>query len=190
MRGKIRRDESGKAVSMLGIVTETSPIESWPKQRLRTQLERLSLLDQITRAIGERQDLQSIFQVVVRSLEDSLPIDFGCVCLYDPASEVLTVTCDRRPQRGARRWNWPCSRRRASTSTRTACRAACAASWFMSRIISQVPFPFPAAAGARRAAVAGGRAAAGRKPGVRRAHRRAPRHRTASAAANANSCGS
>jgi signal transduction histidine kinase/CheY-like chemotaxis protein len=63
------------------------------ERRLQTQLERLSLLDQITRAIGERQDLLSVFQVVVRSLEDHLPIDFGCVCLYDPVTEKLTVTC-------------------------------------------------------------------------------------------------
>ena len=34
------------------------------EDRLRTQLERCNLLDQITRAIGERQDLRSIFQVV------------------------------------------------------------------------------------------------------------------------------
>jgi signal transduction histidine kinase/ActR/RegA family two-component response regulator len=63
------------------------------ERRLQTQLERLSLLDQITRAIGERQDLQSVFQVVVRSLEDRLPIDFGCVCLYDSVTEKLKVTC-------------------------------------------------------------------------------------------------
>jgi signal transduction histidine kinase/ActR/RegA family two-component response regulator len=63
------------------------------EKRLQTQLERLSLLDQITRAIAERLDLRSIFQVVVRTLEDSLPVDFSCVCLYDSAAEVLTVTC-------------------------------------------------------------------------------------------------
>jgi len=62
-------------------------------QRLQTQLERLSLLDQITRAIGERQDVRSIFQVVIRSLEDSLPIDFGCVCLYDPHAAEVVVNC-------------------------------------------------------------------------------------------------
>jgi signal transduction histidine kinase/ActR/RegA family two-component response regulator len=62
-------------------------------QILQTQLERLNLLDQITRAIGERQDLRSIFQVVIRSLEDSLPIDFGCVCLYDAHAEEVIVTC-------------------------------------------------------------------------------------------------
>jgi signal transduction histidine kinase/CheY-like chemotaxis protein len=62
-------------------------------QRLQTQLERLNLLDQITRAIGERQDVRSIFQVVIRSLEDSLPIDFGCVCLYDAHAAEVVVTC-------------------------------------------------------------------------------------------------
>jgi signal transduction histidine kinase/CheY-like chemotaxis protein len=62
-------------------------------QRLQTQLERLGLLDQITRAIGERQDVRSIFQVVIRSLEDSLPIDFGCVCLYDAQAGEVVVTC-------------------------------------------------------------------------------------------------
>jgi signal transduction histidine kinase/ActR/RegA family two-component response regulator len=60
---------------------------------LQTQLERLNLLDQITRAIGERQDVRSIFQVVIRSLEDSLPIDFGCVCLYDPHAAEVVVNC-------------------------------------------------------------------------------------------------
>jgi signal transduction histidine kinase/ActR/RegA family two-component response regulator len=62
------------------------------EHRLQTQLERLNLLDQLTRAIGERLDLDSIYQVVVRRLEDNLPVDFGCVCLYDPAAEALTVT--------------------------------------------------------------------------------------------------
>ena len=60
--------------------------------KLNAQLTRLDLLQRITRAIGERQDLQSIFQVVIRSLEDSLPIDFGCICLYEPTEQVLTVT--------------------------------------------------------------------------------------------------
>ena len=62
-------------------------------QGLQTQLERLNLLDQITRAIGERQDVRSIFQVVIRSLEDSLPIDFGCVCLYDAQAAEVVVNC-------------------------------------------------------------------------------------------------
>jgi PAS domain S-box-containing protein len=62
------------------------------RDRLQTQLVRLDLLQRITRAIGERQDLRSIFQVVIRRLEDNLPIDFGCIGLYDPTQQVLTVT--------------------------------------------------------------------------------------------------
>src|SRR5579871_1600361 len=62
------------------------------ERRLQTQLERLNLLDQLTRAIGERQDLASVYQVVVRRLEDNLPVDFGCVCLYDSMAGILTVT--------------------------------------------------------------------------------------------------
>jgi signal transduction histidine kinase/HAMP domain-containing protein len=60
--------------------------------RLQRQLSRLDLLHRITRAVGERQDLRSIFQVVIRHLEEQVPIDFGCICLYDPHEEVLTVT--------------------------------------------------------------------------------------------------
>jgi signal transduction histidine kinase/HAMP domain-containing protein/ActR/RegA family two-component response regulator len=63
------------------------------EQRTTAQLQRLNLLHQITRSIGERQDLRSIFQVVVRSLEDQLPIDFGCICLVDHASDRLLVSC-------------------------------------------------------------------------------------------------
>ncbi len=60
--------------------------------KVQAQLARLSLLQQITRAIGERQDIRSIFQVVIRTLEEHLPVDFCCVCLYDPAENCLVVT--------------------------------------------------------------------------------------------------
>ncbi|HTD90912.1 MAG TPA: ATP-binding protein, partial [Burkholderiales bacterium] len=61
------------------------------EQRIRQQLAHMNLLDQITRSIGERLDLQSIFQVVVATLEDSLPVDFCCVALYDPLSNTVSV---------------------------------------------------------------------------------------------------
>ncbi|MFM9434432.1 signal transduction histidine kinase/ActR/RegA family two-component response regulator [Janthinobacterium sp. CG_23.3] len=63
------------------------------ERTLETQLSRLDLLNHITRAIGERLDLKSILQVVVRSLEDKLQIDFCCICLYDGHAEQLTVSC-------------------------------------------------------------------------------------------------
>jgi len=61
------------------------------EDKVQAHLARLELLNRITHAIGERQDLPSIFQVVIRRLEENLPIDFGCVCLYDQATEELTV---------------------------------------------------------------------------------------------------
>ena len=54
-------------------------------------MARLDLLQRATHAIGERQDLESIFQVVVRSLEDNMPIDFACMCMYDAAARKLKV---------------------------------------------------------------------------------------------------
>jgi hypothetical protein len=59
--------------------------------RIQTQLSRMQLLERITRATAERQDLASIFQVVVGSLEENLPLDFACICLYHPDVEALTV---------------------------------------------------------------------------------------------------
>jgi signal transduction histidine kinase/ActR/RegA family two-component response regulator len=59
--------------------------------KLHAQLGRLGLLQHITRATGERQDLPSIFHVVLGSLEENLPIDFGCILLHDPAAPSLTV---------------------------------------------------------------------------------------------------
>lgn len=86
------RDDEGHIVKWFGSNTD---IEDYKRseERLQAQLERLKLLDRTTRATGERQDLRSIFQVVIRSLEDHLPIDFGCMCLYEPAQETLTVSC-------------------------------------------------------------------------------------------------
>lgn len=60
--------------------------------KLRSQLTRLALLSEITRAIGERQDIHSIFQVVVRAVEEELPADFACMCMYEPTAKTLTVT--------------------------------------------------------------------------------------------------
>ena len=59
--------------------------------RSREQMGRLSLLHHITTAIGDRQDLPSIFQVVLRNVEENLPVDFGCICLYDAEADVLCV---------------------------------------------------------------------------------------------------
>jgi signal transduction histidine kinase/ActR/RegA family two-component response regulator len=74
--------------------TLTAQLETRVQERtqaLHAQVEHLGLLHQITRGIGERQDLQSILHIVLRNLEDNLPLDFSCVCLYDQAANLLTV---------------------------------------------------------------------------------------------------
>ena len=83
----IRSGETIAFAAFVRDITERRQAEA----KLRTQLERLALLDAITRAIGERQDVQSIFRVVVRSVEDQLPADFACLCLYDGLDHVLSV---------------------------------------------------------------------------------------------------
>ncbi|HLW23912.1 MAG TPA: ATP-binding protein [Steroidobacteraceae bacterium] len=62
------------------------------QRKVHAQLERLKLLEQITHAIGERQDLLSIFQVVVRAVEEQLPADFVCACRYDETNRLLSIT--------------------------------------------------------------------------------------------------
>jgi PAS domain S-box-containing protein len=80
--------ESRKVAILFNDIIERKNAE----RKLQARLEHLNLLQQITRAIGERQDLASIFQVVIRTLEDQLDIDFGCLCIYDPTANRLTVT--------------------------------------------------------------------------------------------------
>jgi signal transduction histidine kinase/ActR/RegA family two-component response regulator len=71
--------DSNRVAVLFNDITERRLAE----QRKQAQLESLSLLHRITRAIGERQDLPSIFQVVLRSIEDQLPVDFACICSYE-----------------------------------------------------------------------------------------------------------
>jgi PAS domain S-box-containing protein len=59
--------------------------------RLSEQLQRLALLSRLTRAIGERQDLRSIFQVMASKLEEEMPVDFCSILLYDMGENQLTV---------------------------------------------------------------------------------------------------
>ena len=80
--------DSRKVAILFNDITEQKKAEG----KLQAQLERLGLLQQITRAIGERQDLKSIVLVAIRTLEERLPLDFGCLCLYEPADKRLTVS--------------------------------------------------------------------------------------------------
>ena len=86
------RNAAGQIAKWFGSNTDCDDLKR-SEEKLRTQLGRMNLLDQTTRAIGNRQDLPSIFRVVLSSLEDHLPVDFGCMCLCEPQQAALTVTC-------------------------------------------------------------------------------------------------
>jgi len=91
-RGVPLHDASGALVKWFGSNTDVEDYKQ-SEQRLRAQLERMDLLDQLTRAISEHQDLHGVLQVVVRSLEDHLPLDYCCICLYDAVDRTLSVAC-------------------------------------------------------------------------------------------------
>ncbi|KRD13837.1 two-component hybrid sensor and regulator [Acidovorax sp. Root267] len=86
----ITRSGSAHPPTFTGFVRDISE-RKLSEQKLQAQLGRLNLLHQITRAIGERQDLPSIFQVVVNSLEDQLPVDFACMSLHDSSNNILEI---------------------------------------------------------------------------------------------------
>jgi signal transduction histidine kinase/ActR/RegA family two-component response regulator len=94
-----RRDYSVRAVKPegyeFGLLTDTfnhmlTRIES-DQTKLHSQLSRLDLLHRITRATGERHDLPSVFRVVLRTLEEDLPLDFCCMCMYEASAEALSI---------------------------------------------------------------------------------------------------
>ena len=58
---------------------------------LKQQFARISLLNQITQAISERQDTDSIFHVVLRQLEHHMGFDLGLVALFDCKVQTLNV---------------------------------------------------------------------------------------------------
>jgi PAS domain S-box-containing protein len=84
------RDDRGQIVGASNIardITERKATEA----RATAHLARLNLFNQITRAIGGREDLGSIYQVALHNLEENLGFDFGCICDYDPTRQDLTV---------------------------------------------------------------------------------------------------
>jgi len=62
---------------------------------LHEQFTRTKLLNQITHAISERQDLESVLYVVLRQLEDHLAVDLGLVCLFQRTEETLNIAALR-----------------------------------------------------------------------------------------------
>lgn len=85
------RDGTGRIVKWFGSNTDFEELKQ-SERKFQKQVAQRELLNRITHAIGERQDLDSIFRVVILRLEDRLPIDFGCVLLYDAARDALSLS--------------------------------------------------------------------------------------------------
>jgi len=63
------------------------------EEKVLAQLARLALLNQITLAIASARTWPAFSRVVVGTLEEEMPVDFGCICTLDALDGVLTVTC-------------------------------------------------------------------------------------------------
>ncbi|HEY3918928.1 MAG TPA: ATP-binding protein [Stellaceae bacterium] len=61
------------------------------ERRQQIQIGRMRLLDRITRSVAARHDMSSIFQVVIHSLEDYMPVDFALIGLHKPDENAVTI---------------------------------------------------------------------------------------------------
>jgi PAS domain S-box-containing protein len=85
------RDPAGRILKWFGSNTDIEDFVN-ASNKVTVQLERMQLLDRITHAIGAHQEAREVFEVVLRSLEQSLGIDFGCVALYDTEPAQITIS--------------------------------------------------------------------------------------------------
>ena len=144
------RDPAGRILKWFGSNTD---IEDFvvAERKLKVQLERMQLLDRTTHAIGAHHELRKVFEVVLRSLEDNLDIDFACLCVYQAEPELLTRQLRGRTRRGARPDDRP---RRAGAHRGRRERpavAACTAKWCTSPISQKSRLPFTTRLAERRA---------------------------------------
>ena len=72
-------------------ITERKQAES----ELKRQFVRINMLNQITQAISERQNTDSLLHVVLRQLEGHLGLDLGLVALFDARAQTLNVAALR-----------------------------------------------------------------------------------------------
>jgi signal transduction histidine kinase/ActR/RegA family two-component response regulator len=96
------RDPAGRILKWFGSNTDIEDFVN-ASNKVAVQLERMQLLDRITHAIGAHQEARKVFEVVLRSLEQSLGIDFGCVALHesDPAQVTISYVGTKSARLGA-----------------------------------------------------------------------------------------
>ena len=87
---RIRERTAQLATSIDSLSKEIARREA-SERKLAAQLQHMRLLDHITRAVGERQDLRSIIRVVVCSVEQNLPVDACRIVLQDGQAGAMPV---------------------------------------------------------------------------------------------------
>jgi signal transduction histidine kinase/ActR/RegA family two-component response regulator len=99
---RARTDEIGKLAEVLGAFQGEVAIRREAEAKANAQLERLALLHQISRAIGERQDLKSILNVAIAAVETQLPAAFVAVVMRDAGQEGMLSVAGVGPISAAR----------------------------------------------------------------------------------------
>ena len=89
-RGYVIRDEQGKATRMIGGITDVSHLVQVTRQS-ESQLLKMNLLNEVTRAIVKRLDIDSIYAVVVQALEKDLPSDFSFMGTYHADKQIVSI---------------------------------------------------------------------------------------------------
>ncbi len=84
----ITRIEGSSGVEFSAFIRDITERKA-AENRLRTQLDRLTLLDRITRAVNERNDLSSVYATVLVSLEQHLGVDFAAFLAYEASGLEL-----------------------------------------------------------------------------------------------------
>ncbi len=77
----------GQFASIISDITDRKLAE----EKNHKELMRLNLLNQITQAIAEKQDPDSVFLAVLQHLEDYLGVDFSCIFHFDLIKKVLII---------------------------------------------------------------------------------------------------
>ena len=121
-------DDHGEIVEWFGAASDVTARRE-AEEKSRAQVARLSLLDEITRAISERHDVDSIFQVVIRTLEGSCPwISPASACTTTGKRRLEVRRVGTRSEALAMELSLPEQRAGADRSERLS-RVASTASW-------------------------------------------------------------
>ncbi len=90
------KDEQGKALYIHGTcidITERKEAEMALKhyaREIQKHVDRLSMLNNIGKAVSSLQDLDSVLEVILEQVQRNIPLDVFYICLYDESTEQVS----------------------------------------------------------------------------------------------------